>query len=170
VQESIRAAGTYRADQTVVWNGVAERLDAHGVPSSTMAYTDIAASKKQEIDRIVRQLRPAPQQTGVAVVLDRHPVCADLFDRSTTLRKLWKRLVGSYATDAVLDAGTPTTPLTPDAVAAWLAELEEAEATQHAGVGLGETVVIATLRGGATALVVGTAVIHLTAFADGQNA
>jgi hypothetical protein len=165
VVRGVRASGSYRADQGAVWRGVEEELDGHAIDSPTHAYSDVNLRRDAEIRALLAGIRPMPGQTGVVAVVDGRPRCADLVDRSTTFRRLWRRIVGSYAADALRPDALDTSPVTTGDVAAWLHALTVAEATVHPAVGLGSTVALTLADCTATALVAGGRVVHLTAFA-----
>ncbi|MGH7747945.1 MAG: ARPP-1 family domain-containing protein, partial [Candidatus Dormibacteria bacterium] len=169
VQRSMRAHAGPRADQGAVWSGVDERLVAHGIDSETRAYSELHRGRGRDIGELVAELRPRRGQRGVLAAVGGEVVCLDLFDRSTTLRRLWPSLVGSYAGDALVDSIEGLRPLTRAGVLAWLDDLAAAEASVHPAPGLGETVALTGDRVAATALVEAGSVVHLTAFPAGER-
>lgn len=166
VQQSLRTRGAHVADQRAVWEGVDEALAAHAAPSDSSAYAAIHNKRGRELDEILANLRPLAGQAGVIALVDGAPRFGDIFDRPSSLRRVWPRLVGSYAADAlVTDGAGVLVPLTSDDVAAWLQRLREAETTVHPGVGLGSTVAVSASDRGLSALVVDSVVAHLSVFA-----
>jgi ARG/rhodanese/phosphatase superfamily protein len=170
VVREVRAHGSYAADQGAVWAGVEETLAGHGIASPTSAYSDVNRRQRQDIRTLLAGIRPLRGQTGVVAVLAGRPHCADVVDRPSTFRRMWRRIAGSYAADALLldipdIAGTWA--ITAAGVAAWLHALDAAETTVHPAVGLGSTVALTLADRTATALVAGGGVVHLTAFAAG---
>lgn len=162
VAKNVRAVGQYAADQGAVWAGIGDRLASHGVDSASDAFTAIGDQRDAEIERELRRIEPQPGQAGVLALVGGEPICLDVFDRATTLERMWRGLVGSYLTDALLgkpgDAG--------DEVARaekWLAALSKGQATEHAAVGLGQTVEVTADAGTVTALVADETVVHLAA-------
>lgn len=142
VADSARLEDGFRADQDEVWNGVAEQLALHGVRSSSEAYSDIGLQRGSEIRARLAAVRPEHGQIGTLAIVGGQPVCLDLFDREETLAEVWDGLVGSYVSDALVeeDGGAP-----PRAVAraqSWVREVAAGDAGEHAGVGLGTTVVL----------------------------
>ncbi|HVL89952.1 MAG TPA: DUF6569 family protein [Actinomycetota bacterium] len=162
VAGSARRQGDFMADQGAVWDGVDERLAAHGVSSATAAYSDIGAYRREEIMEKAAAARPEPGQVGVLAMVAGEPLCLDLFDREETLATLWEGLVGSYVSDA-LAAPEEEAPLDMESVHAWIAGLAQAEVTEHPGAALGRTVVATAPTGTAAGLVVGQALVHLSA-------
>jgi hypothetical protein len=162
VAENVRTGGEFRADQGQIWTSVGDALDAHDVSSETRAFTDVTARRGEEIRKRMASLRPKPGQAGVLAAVGGEPTCADVFDRATTMERLWEGLVGSYLTDALVGRDSEGDDLA-SRVEAWLKELADGEATEHAGVGLGRTVEITSPSGTLTALVVDNVVVHLAA-------
>lgn len=162
VAGSARERGDFVADQGAVWNGVDERLAAHGVPSATAAYSDIGVHRRSEIMEKAAAVRPEPGQVGVLALVGGEPLCLDLFDREETLGTLWDGLVGSYVSDAL---ATPDgeAPLDIESVHAWIDGLANADVTEHPGAALGRTVVATAPAGTAAGLVFGEALVHLSA-------
>jgi hypothetical protein len=165
VVRGMREHGSYAADQGAVWAGVDETLAGHGVASPTSAYSDVNRRQGRDIRTLLAGIRPLRGQTGVVAVLAGRPHCADVVDRPSTFRRMWRRIAGSYAADALLLDMASTGMVTADDVAAWLHALDAAETTVHPAVGLGCTVALTLEDRTATALVAGGGVVHLTAFA-----
>lgn len=163
VARSARLAGTFLADQGDVWLGVAERISSHRVRSETMAYSDIQNARGHEIEEVLREFAPEPQQSGVLAFVGGAPLSFDLFDRPSTLTGLWQGLVGSYAEEALVE-GQPTALIEPQKALDWIRSLSEGEGSSHPGVGLGETVFITSKRHNLSALVVNGVPVHIAAW------
>jgi ARG/rhodanese/phosphatase superfamily protein len=149
VARAARGGASYLADQTAVWNGVAERLAAHNVDSQSAAYSDVGNRKRKEIADSLVALKAAPGQCGVLAIVESEPICLDLFDRPETVTAVWHGLIGSYIADSLL---------------AWIENLAGGCATEHAGVGLGITVALTSSDTTATGLVADGVLVHLAAF------
>jgi hypothetical protein len=157
-----RLAGTFHADQRAVWDGVAERISSHKVRSKTMAYSDIENARGLEIEDVVREFAPAPDQTGVLAFVGTEPLSLDIFDQPSTLVGLWRELVGGYAEEALL--GQPHEAIDAQKASAWIRSLSDGEGSSHPGVGLGETVFITAQRHNLSALVVNGIPVHIAAW------
>jgi hypothetical protein len=102
VSASLTLAAAPIADQSAVWAEVATRHRRTGTRSATAALRDAYAAKHAELTAAERELGfPADNPSGVVLLIEGHAVCADLFDRSETLRQYWPRLVRSYALEAI---------------------------------------------------------------------
>lgn len=165
----LRESGGFWSDQGAVWEELDRVLTAHGVTAPTRSFAQLSAARSSDLEALVGGMRPGRGQCGVAAAVGGRLVCLDVFDRPETLALLWRRLVLSYAVDALLEAGgwrTASTALT----AAWIACLLEGSAATRPAIGLGETVQLSGPQGTASALVVEGAVIHLAAFATPRSA
>lgn len=162
---NLRSSGSYAADQSAVWEGVAERLRESSVASPTSSYSDLGRQRRTEIQEFLAGIQPLPGQKGVVAFVGKQPVCMDVFDRSSTLALLWNGLVGSYFADAVA-AAPGGEHLAVSRTSEFLDCVKAAQASQHDGVGLGHNVVMSQAGLSGNALVMGEVVIHLAAFMD----
>src|SRR5208282_3073679 len=103
VTASMRASGTHGSDQAQVWDELAAKASRLGVESPTGAMAVMYERHALLIEEYVRAFAWTEGQTGVLCVIGRHPLALDLFDHSETMRRLFPKLVRSYALDA-LDA------------------------------------------------------------------
>lgn len=165
VTYNLRTSGSYDADQSAVWEGVAACLDESGVASPTYSYSDLGRQRRAEIGKFLSGVAPLPGQKGVVAFVGEQPVCMDVFDRSSTLALMWNGLVGSYFADAV-SAGPGAEHLAVSRTSEYLVCVRMAHASQHDGVGIGHNVVMIHAGVSGNALVVGDAVVHLAAFMD----
>jgi hypothetical protein len=157
---SARASGKFTADQGAVWHEVAGSLGDLGVHSQTLAYSDIEKQRRPEIEDRLSQLQPEPGQSGVLALIGGEPVAFDLFDRPSTLTRMWQGLIGSYIAESLVsNASNETTDL--EAAADWIRGAGAGEATQHQAVGLGESVSITGPKHETSALVVDGIAVHI---------
>jgi len=162
VTMSARAFGTFAADQGAVWEEVEGHLGDLGVHSDTLAYSDVEKLRAPEIEDRLSRLQPETGQSGVLACLDGKPVAFDLFDRPSTLTRLWEGLTGSYIAESLIPkAGEGAVDR--DTAAAWIRGTAAGEATRHRALGLGELVSITGAGHGTTALVVDGVAVHIAA-------
>ncbi|TMB72443.1 MAG: hypothetical protein E6J51_00230 [Chloroflexi bacterium] len=107
-------------------------------------------------------MQPEMGQSGVLACLDGKPVAFDLFDRPSTLARLWQGLIGSYIAESLIPkSGDRTADVT--AALEWIRMAGAGEATRHRAVGLGESVSITGAGHDTTALVVDGVAVHIAA-------
>src|SRR5262249_46772569 len=85
------------------------------------------------------KLSPGPNCCGVVFAIGGVIAGADIFDQPSTLAKLWRKLVGAYALDA-LESHQAGTPLSAAAVRDWLQQTVDARVQQFKSRGLGHDV------------------------------
>ena len=158
----LRVSGMRRSNQGEVWAAVGERLAQAAVPSDTGALRHAYEGRAHDLAGIVAEAgEPAEGQTGVVACVGGRPIALDLFDRPSTLARVWPRLVRGYALDAL---GAEAAPVDGEAVRGFLAGLARGEATAHDAVGLGTEVVLSGAGLTGDALVWEGAVVQLAAF------
>ena len=106
--ESTLSGGGHHSDQTAVWGEVSRQMSSLGSTSSTMAMADTMTHHKPTIDRHVEEVAYAEGAAGLAVAVGGKIVSVDLFDSPETCRKVWPRVVGGAATDAMEEQGGAT--------------------------------------------------------------
>lgn len=175
VSASLRASGTRRADQGQVWEAIESRAAAFCVASPTGAMGAIFEERAGDLGAYEKGLPPQAGQAGAVFAVAGRVVGLDLFDAPATLGKLWGKLVGSYALDALAaegnaEAGEGGGDEATSRARDFLARLGTAKAERFPGVGLGEDVRVEApgIVGGA--LTADGRVIHLSAFRVAGNA
>ena len=167
VIQRTRASGKFESDQGAIWNEVKNYVGSLGVASETGAYSDIERQRRPQIDLRLAQLKPADGQSGVLAAVASKPVSFDLFDKPSTLSRLWQGLMGSYVTES-LAAGPTEAAIDVEAATAWIRSLGAGEASVHPAVGMGEAALITGAGHDLSALVVEGVPIHITA-SERQN-
>jgi hypothetical protein len=164
VSRSLKSAGRRTSNQRAVWDGIAKLQRRYGVSSKTSKLHDVFASRGRQIDEYVRELGAVDGQVGAAFALGSRLRGVEVFDHPHTLRELLPKLVRSWALDATAIAARGHEVPPAEAVRDFLAEIGSAEATSHAGVGLGDDVRLGGRRLAGGALVHDGQVVHLCAF------
>jgi hypothetical protein len=162
---SARAFGSFSADQSAVWDEVAGSLGDLGVDSKTLAYSDIEKQRRPEIEDRLSKLQPEPGQSGVLALVGGEPVAFDLFDRPSTLARLWQGLIGSFIVESLVPKANHESVDSVDmeAAAEWIRGAGAGKATRHQAVGLGASVSITGTVHETSALVVDGVAVHIAA-------
>jgi len=162
VAASLRSGGDHLGDQPAVWSHMEQihRRATSSSPTGAMrhAYENRSSWMQDTMNAIPN---PAPGQTGVMAFWGEGQVAVEAFDRSEALAKVWPRLLSGYVMEVV---GLEPAEVKPGTEREVLGMLGRAEATAHAGMGLGTDVVL--IAGGLTggALVWEQGVVHAAAF------
>ncbi len=157
---SARTLGAFTPDQFIVWRGVDADLQKHRVSSPTSAYSEIEDQRHEVIDDVLGQLTPDPDQTGVLAFLGDQPLALDVFDQPGTLTQAWRKLVGSYISEAIANTDQRST-VDGTAAVEWVKGLANGEASSHPAVGAGETVLITAKAHYLAGLVVDGICVHI---------
>jgi len=160
--ESCRAGETPASRQTEVWHEVARKLTTLETVSASgalqQAYIDYRG-------RLTADRLAAPEgASGAAFSRGGRLLGVDLFDQPATLKRLWSKLVQSYALDALGHGDAPAPLMSPAWVRRWLRGASRARAEAFASVGLGQDVRLGGERLVGAALVLEDRPIHLELF------
>ncbi|MCX7920109.1 MAG: hypothetical protein N3A72_11000 [bacterium] len=107
VYRNLKVFKEYRSNQAEVWDIVDHILYCLRTESPTSALHDAYIHHTVTLDDYVKALSFQSGQKGIAVAINNRFVCADIFDKSETLEKYWKKLIRSYALDALVNLIEP---------------------------------------------------------------
>jgi len=163
VTESLRTSGTRRSRQDEVWNDIRSKSERMGSRSQTQAMASLYDDYEEQIDAYVQRLQPVQNQVGAVFAIGGRVRGIELFDFPATLRRLYPKLVRSYALDALEAPVEPAESLEPDPRAI-IKALTTVDSSAHAAVGEGTDLRFSAdqLTGGA--LLARDRLIHLCAF------
>jgi hypothetical protein len=170
VSMSMRASGERTGDQQRVWAGIARKQRAMRVASETEAMADLYVRHQGDLDAYATAFEAQPRQVGAVFAINGSIRGAELFDSAATFGKFLRKVVGSYALDAVEERGQGTAaPPDLSEVRAFLARLQAAPQTSFDALAEGTDVRVEDAAAAAAALVVDAKVVHLAAFAAGLD-
>jgi len=166
VSISLKETGRRDSDQQQTWHDVEMMLCDLGVQSRTSAMSDGYEFHSNDLDESVRTLSPLEGQSGAVFAVNHEIVGLDLFDHSSTFRKLLPKLVRSYAVESLRCVGTDARPEPPGArtVHRFLESVIEAKAESFHAIGEGEDLRVQETNLSAAALVARGRLIHLCGF------
>jgi hypothetical protein len=114
VTQSLKDDGTRHSDQGEVWNKVGELHAAHCVQSPTHAMADAFDAYQDQVAGFRERLKYVEGASGMAAVIGKKVVGCDLFDKPSTCRKVWDRLLSGLVFDALEAKDTNETAETSD--------------------------------------------------------
>lgn len=152
VPNSVRSAAKVGKAQDKVWESIARNQAKLSVSTPTGAAKDTYADKKVKADLkpFLDRLADLPDRSvGVAAAFGDKLVAVDLFGNQELLKRLYPKLLRSYAVDVVGDAWHGST--SPEQIREWLGKAGKANWRQGEtdGVGLGLEFDAAPLHGSA---------------------
>jgi hypothetical protein len=139
VSRSLKAGHGHTSDQGAVWGEVSRQMDALGASSETAAMADTYESHQDRLGEFRERLKYVEGASGLAVAVAVGPlvVALDVFDKPSTCRKIWDRLLSGVVMDA-LEAGTSEKVAEAADVEGLLARLRDAAWEPAPAVGEGQ--------------------------------
>src|SRR5580704_7886478 len=101
VTRSLKEDGTRRSAQGAVWASVDDMQMRYAVESPTGAMADTFDTYKDQLDEFREHLKYVDGACGLAVVIGKRVVGCDLFDKPSTCRKVWDRLLSGLALETI---------------------------------------------------------------------
>lgn len=170
VSGSYKATGKPSSDQAAVWREVSRKMETMGTQSSSDALHDLFQEYAQKLDTLVGNFSLPEGSSGAAFAINGKIVGADLFDKPSTLRKLWSKLVRSYAADALEDPKEKLAGVESERIIAWLKSASSAQQHWFDSPGVGKDVRIEGQSLVGATLVVDEHPIHLELFREEEPA
>jgi len=172
VNYSVRSTGEFRSDQSAIWEGIADkaaRMEAHS-PSGAMAA--IYDKKRPSLDKYIKDFHLIDSQVGAILMINGQVAGMDAFGRPDTFTKVFKKLLESYALDAIdwYDPNKEHKTLKSEATKFQKAA-DAASSEGRPGVGLGTDFRIESRKVTGFALALNDQILHLSVFAreNGQH-
>lgn len=164
VSWSLEETGMASSDQGEVWEEVGSLLSSLACSSDTMAMADAFGQRTGDLQAHVTEL-PCPEDTvGVIALTNGRFGALDLFDRPSTLQRVWPRLVAGYAADALARGRSPDASEAAVDATDLLDRLGQTACVACSGVDLGEDWRFDSADTVGSALVAEGAALHLSAF------
>ena len=91
----------HKSDQGKVWKEIARQQMALGASSETSAMSDTFDTYEKQVAEFQDKLKYVDGATGLAVAIGKKIVAVDLFDKPSTCRKVWGRLMSGLVLDAL---------------------------------------------------------------------
>jgi hypothetical protein len=157
----LKANGVRTSDQRAVWGEIARKLRAMGSTSDTGALKDMFEDYRTRLTQIQQTLSAPAGCHGALFAFNSRILGADLFDKPSTLVKLWPKMIKSYAADILDKQKSTSHPMEPQSVGEWLKSATAAKENIFDSPGVGQDVRIEGEAVIGAALVVGDSPIHL---------
>jgi hypothetical protein len=167
VPNAVRQKAKVSESQSEVWDEIATSQDRLGVASGTGTITANYEDKdvQTKIDEYEKEFKKFPELSpttiGVVVTTGDRVICFDMFANIALLKKYWKKLIRSYTMDALYGEKSC---LDQDDIERFLEALSEANFTSTNASGIGTFLKVESDFGKGSALVYGSAVVHMDFF------
>jgi hypothetical protein len=163
VSAAYRSVGRPRSDQSALWQELACKSMDLKVESPTGAMADIYEQHGRRVRDYEGAFEPVEGQCGAMFAIGDRLAGFELFEHPDFLAKMFRKVVRSYALDAIEVRETETVP-TEKAARAFLDEVARGRTETFPAVGLGEDIRISGDGITGAALVSGDHVVHVCAF------
>jgi hypothetical protein len=166
VSEAMAASGSRRSNQGEVWEEISLKASRMQADSHTAAAAAMYEKNAQRLEDFISAMPARAEQCGAAFAINGKLAGLDLFDAPATFARQVRKLVTSYALDAI-DEQLVDAPAAAEADCnTLLADVLRADCRAFKAIGLGEDLRLtgSAIKGGALAL--DGRLVHLCAFRD----
>ncbi len=164
VSRSLRERGDYKSDQSALWLEVNRKLDVSGSSSGTSELRQAYMDKQREVREQIGDAKPPDDANGVVVAIGEKIWCVDVFDKPSSLSKLWGKLSTAYAMDALEEEKEKPKAPSVDEARQFVEQASSARLEPYDSAGLGSDVRIEGDDVIGSALVYNDKVLHLSLF------
>ncbi|MEO0161307.1 MAG: DUF6569 family protein [candidate division WOR-3 bacterium] len=167
VPNIVRQRAKLSESQGEVWAEIARTQDRLGVVSGTGTVRANYEDKKvqQTIEDYVEGFEKIPKLSdstiGVVVTTGDKIICLDLFASNDLLHKLWKKLIKSYAMDAI---GNAKSRITKEKIERFIDLISAVRLVSKSNPGLGDLFSLESEHGKGAALVYKNLIVHMDFF------
>jgi hypothetical protein len=170
INHSVRLSGEFRSDQGAIWNEISEKASRRKAESDSMAMAEIYRKERPAIDDYLENFTMVDSQIGAIFLINGKVVGMDCFGKSETLKKTFKKIVESYALDAIDWYDEKAVPKRPKAkVNNFLKTANAAKVETHPSVGLGTDCRLDSKKCTGFALSHDAQVLHLSVFTNASG-
>ena len=168
VTRNVEYGRDFYSDQGEVWESIERKYSKLDVRHSpTMAMSDLHESVKQGLEDYLKDFSPVQNQIGIVVLIDRQVAGMEIINRFDSFALNYRKLVASYALDAVETLGK-TVPVASKSqrsmVSALLESLSGAQTILRRSVGLGSDMRLKSKKVAGSGLELHEEVLQLTVF------
>ena len=172
VQASLRLSDDFRSDQRAIWDNIAAKAIRRRAESPTMAMAAIYEKDRSSIKDYTKHFRLVDTQVGAVFMINGKVVGLDAFGKPESFSKIFKKLVESYALDAV-DWADPKKEVKTlrSEVTKFMKASQATQVESRPSVGLGKDCRLESKKISGFALTFEDQILHLSIFAktNGQN-
>ena len=168
---NLETGAGFRADQGMIWDEIAEKSERMKVKSSTGAMADLFEGQKDRLGEYIKAFHLVDFQVGAIFAINWKVVGLECFFHHNTFAKFFKKLIQSYALDA-MDwlKEKEETSVPAAAIRKFTERVNEASRKVFPSLGLGENVRIEGPFATGAALTYKENILHLSIFSHDEKA
>ena len=163
VSRSLSFENGARSDQLAVWHAIAAKSERMRASSPTGAMATIYESHQADLENYPRAIPISDAQIGAIFAIEGSIVGLELFSAAATYRKLSRKLILSYALDAMEHSANSAIPDL-EAAQFFAGSVRTAQSQRFDAAGIGELVRLTSTKVSGAALEFNGACLHLAAF------
>jgi hypothetical protein len=166
VHRSIKNSDDFYSDQAAIWKEISSKARRMEAESPTMSMSEIYEKKRAALNDYIRHFRLAEMQAGAVFLINGRVVGLDSFGKPETFAKVFRKLVESYALDAIdwFEEGS-TRKASKSEVTKFLLGASAARVENRSSVGLGTDLRLESNKLTGFALALEDQILHLSVFA-----
>lgn len=164
VTSTLKRTKRYDSNQKTIWAEMKRKLSSLAVKSLTSSMRDIYKTLDNEISRYSDDADEFKGFSGLLALTGSKILCLDFFEATSVFQKLAKKLLASYALDALERTGESSAP-SDRAVSRFLTRVKKSRVRSFPSVGLGSEYRFEGTNVFGRALVYDNHLIHVAAFA-----
>jgi hypothetical protein len=166
IRHSLKRSGTFVSDQGAIWADIAQKADRMDAESPSMAMAAIYERQASNLKDYLAGFRCVERQVGAVFAVNGKVVGVECFGKSETFAKHFKKIVESYALDAVdgQRASSKRSDIRRKAQEV-IGQVRASRFESFQSVGLGDDIRVDSENVCGFALAYGGKVLHLSVFA-----
>jgi hypothetical protein len=165
VAESLKRGSGYRSDQGEIWNDLAAKQARMSIHSQTGAMADLFEGQKDRLSEYLKAFHLVDSQVGGLFAINGKVAGLECFGHWQTFSKFFKKLVQSYALDAIDMIEEPKADHVAVAdIRRFMEGIQKASRKSYPSLGLGENIRAEGPFVSGAALLNDGVVLHLSAF------
>jgi len=166
VHRSIRETGHYTSDQVEIWAEISDKATRRRATSPSMAMSEIYEKDRPSIQEYIKHFKLINSQVGAVFMINGKAVGMDAVGKPETFSKIFKKLVESYALDAVDWLDPEKEPEVPKSeVTKFMRDSQATRVESHESVGLGIDYRLESKKLTGFSLALDDQILHLCIFA-----
>ena len=164
VSASMAMMGERSSSQGGLWQSISSMFKASQTDSKTYAMSDLYDKSASKMNDYTKAFELSPQQVGAIFAVNGHICGFDLFEHTEILKRVFPKLVRSYALEALIGQEAKHEECTTGSAFGFLSSVSDTAAKTYPAIGLGQDIRLSGtgIAGGALALE--DRLIHLNAF------
>jgi hypothetical protein len=137
VDDELESSGTYRSNQSQVWQDISQMRSDSDTNSPTGAMKDVYKNRSSSLEAYAGAFKSVQGQTGMVVFVNGDVAGLEIFSKESALQSLAPKLIKSYAMDVLLEDSSATGTPTQESAEEFIRVLRTADSESYKSIGEG---------------------------------